>query len=78
MKCELAMDCTPEANPECDCPYEHWHVNDVCLHVHLEEDGSTHCILDAGDWDQEVTSADHADLASARAFAFEWARGFVG
>lgn len=61
--------------PDCDCPFEHWHVGHggVCLDVHLEEDGTTHAILDAGDWQEEVTGRGHSSIEEAREWALQWA-----
>lgn len=72
--------CFPETAPDCDCPFEHWHIGQInaCLDVHFEDDGSVHCILDVGDWDTEVTFDGIADMQTARIAAFAWAAPLIG
>lgn len=80
MLCKPAEPCFPETIPDCDCPFEHWHIgtNNACLDVHFEEDGSVHCILDVGDWDAETTMTGKADMDAARTAAFAWAAPLIG
>ena len=75
----LANDCAAYFGtvPDCLCPYEHWHINGVCLDVHVEEDGSLHMHLDAGDWEQDARIEDVKDMDEARELAIEWAMGFL-
>ena len=50
MLCELIQQRPSE---DCGCPEEVWDMNGICVVIHLEEDGSGHIFLDAGDWDDE-------------------------
>lgn len=78
MKAELDMQCPQEFGtmPECDCPFEHWHINGVCLDIHFEDDGSCHVLIDSGEADDEMTLEGMASLDEARPLAFAWAERF--
>jgi hypothetical protein len=74
---ELAPLCNAEfgAEPDCDCPSEHWHVGSAgaCLEMHLEPDGSAHCAIFAGDWETEAGFQNISDIEALRSIAFRWA-----
>lgn len=82
MKRELSMDCPVEFGtiPDCDCPYEHWHVgiSNTCLDIHFEDDGSVHVTLDASDWEAETIFHGATCLADIREYAFSWAAQQIG
>jgi hypothetical protein len=59
--------------PDCDCPHEHWHVNGVCLDVHIEEDGTGHIILTLEDDPIELQISGVANIDEARAIGWAWA-----
>jgi hypothetical protein len=69
--------CDDSTAPDCACPFEHWHIGCVCLDIHVEEEGYTHAILDAGDWQEEREFPGAATLEIGRPLAIEWARGRV-
>jgi len=77
MRRELDMQCPIDfgTTPDCDCPYEHWHVGQAgtCLDIHFEADGSVHVTLDSGEWDAETTIHGAASLDDVRDDAFVWA-----
>lgn len=80
MKTVPAVLCDPAVAPDCDCPFEHWHVGEAptCLDIHFEEDGSVHARIDAGDWEAEVFFKDVHAMEQARVLAFEWAASKLG
>lgn len=49
---------------DCGCPEERWIMGKIEVTLHLEEDGSGHILVDAGDWerDWETTHVGMADL----------------
>lgn len=78
----LDMDCPVENStlPDCDCPYEHWHVGigGCCLDIHVEENGDLHVTLNAGDWDADTTFRGVTTIEQARPLAFAWAGQQIG
>jgi hypothetical protein len=64
--------------PDCNCPHEHWHVNGVCLDVHIEEDRSGHIILTVEDDPIELSVGGLKDFAELRGIAFAWATCRLG
>lgn len=59
------------ASEECGCPEETWLMGNVEVTLHMEEDGSGHILLDAGDWEYDWETA-HEGMADLRQKAADY------
>ena len=62
-----------EARPseDCGCPEEEWIMDTLVVTIHLEEDGSSHIAIDAGDWEHDWFSS-NTDMAKLRQEAADY------
>lgn len=71
---ELDMKCPEDMKtmPECNCPFEHWHVDRLCFDIHFEENGEVHLLVMGEDWESDTMLQNIPDLEAARPLAFTW------
>lgn len=60
--CELVEQRPSE---DCGCPEEVWIMSNLEVTLHLEDDGTGHILIDAGDWDHDWET-EHNGMADLR------------